>query len=230
MYPHSVRLYNWQLEVPNLKEYHVLKREIFSQHQYFIELASPKPIIIDAGAHIGLSTLYFKRLFPGSLIISLEPHLHSFRFLQQNLESNQIQPVLPLNQALWPYKQDLKLFADPSPDHWWSNTGVIEKPGTQPFAVSTVTLKELYEGVGEKIDLLKLDVEGAEWDLLFTSFTHFNYIHHYLIEYHPQPSRTLLDFCANFPHSHSVSCFKNGKPLNPKTRNPGLVIVKANRV
>lgn len=235
MTTYPVKLYNWELEVPNLKEYHTLKREIFSQHHYYLELEKPNPVIIDAGAHIGLSTFYFKRLFPDSLIIALEPNPKSYALLKKNLEANQIHRVLPLNLALWPLNQIITFYSDPSADSWWSNTrtqltSATSATHTQTFSAQTTTLKELTQGIGEKIDLLKLDVEGAEWDILFTSLDHFTHIDHYVIEYHPFPSRNLNDFCTSFPNSHRVSCFKNGKPLNPKTRNPGLVIIKVDRV
>jgi FkbM family methyltransferase len=233
-YP-SVRLFKWTLSVPNLKEYHSLRREIFSTHQYYLEINSVNPLIIDAGAHIGLSCLYFKRLFPQCSIVALEPHPGAFSVLKDNLASNGLDRVLPLNLALWPYKQTLSFYTDPSSNAWWSNTSAlvdakIRPDNTLEFTAQTVTLQALYDGLGKKIDLLKLDVEGAEWPVLFTHFGHFDFIDHYLVEYHPARGHHLLEFCSQFPKDFQVTCYKNGRELNPKTRQGGLVIVHAARL
>jgi hypothetical protein len=87
---HSIRLYNWELLTPNIKEYHILKREIFSEHRYHFETDNPRPFIIDIGSYIGLSTLYFKRLFPHSTILAFEPHPEAFQLLTHNLDFNRI--------------------------------------------------------------------------------------------------------------------------------------------
>lgn len=233
-YP-QVKLFNWQLTVPNLKEYHTLKREIFSQHQYFIELDSASPYILDVGSHIGLSVFYFKRLFPGAKIIALEPHPEAFTLLKQNLHENRLTSVLPLNQALWSHSGQITLYSDPSPESWWSNTSA--SPGTRTRSTHTrvlasqaVTLPQILSGLAADLDLVKLDVEGAETDILFHTYSHFTHVKHYLIEFHPHPGLSLLDFCSRFPKSHQVTCFKHGKPLNPKSRRGGLVIVKVDRV
>ncbi|MFZ1721277.1 MAG: hypothetical protein WAU07_02110, partial [Microgenomates group bacterium] len=56
----SSKVSNFTLFHANSEEYHQLKREIFTQDSYFFESDSPTPKIIDAGAHIGIATLYFK--------------------------------------------------------------------------------------------------------------------------------------------------------------------------
>ena len=60
----SARLRKFQVWYENSKEYDSLKREIFGEDIYYVELKNKSPLIIDVGAHIGLSTLYYKMLFP----------------------------------------------------------------------------------------------------------------------------------------------------------------------
>ena len=65
------------------QEYHELKREIFSQGIYYFEADNDAPVIIDAGAHIGLATLYFKSLYPDARITAIEPYPRSFELLNK---------------------------------------------------------------------------------------------------------------------------------------------------
>ncbi len=70
-----------------------LFREIFIERVYYFECEHDKPKIIDAGANIGLSVLYFKFLFPNSKIIAIEPDPIAFEYLEENIAQNKIQGV-----------------------------------------------------------------------------------------------------------------------------------------
>lgn len=66
-----------------------LIREIFLLREYQISTPREAPVIIDCGANIGVSVLYFKRLFPKSVIIAFEPNPMVFQLLKSNVEQNQ---------------------------------------------------------------------------------------------------------------------------------------------
>jgi FkbM family methyltransferase len=227
-----VRLYNWELLVPNIKEYHGLKREIFSEHRYHFETNNLHPIIIDIGAYIGLSTLYFKRLFPQSTIMSIEPHPQAFELLQHNLEYNHIAGVLPVNQAVWSESGPIRLYHDDSPDHWWSTTSVNqfawdETPSGSPLKAKAITLSDVVAAADGQIDLLKIDTEGAEWDILFKNYALFDQLKAIVVEYHPQKGRELADFIRMFPSDYEIAMDKKGQPAKNNTYQGGLVTVWA---
>ena len=78
------------------EEFYELKKEIFSENCYYIgdlpsDFAQGKSMkIIDLGAHIGMTTLYFKRLFPQARLTAYEPIPANFVLLKKNVEENQL--------------------------------------------------------------------------------------------------------------------------------------------
>ena len=90
-----------------------LKNEIFVHHCYYFETTVTNPKIIDAGAHIGLATLYFKKLFPFAEITAIEPQPISFKLLEQNVLADSKRKLLidPLKPKLpiGPFKAKLEI-------------------------------------------------------------------------------------------------------------------------
>lgn len=118
--------------------------------------------IVDAGANIGLTTLFLSSYFPQANIVALEPALDTFNRLEQNIKANNLDKVCLLNKGLWGRNAWL------SPDltfrggqDWSFRLVESTKPGTGAFEV--VTVSELMNQFGlEQIDLLKMDIEGGE--------------------------------------------------------------------
>jgi FkbM family methyltransferase len=228
----SMRLYNWEIVVPNVREYHILKREIFSEHRYYFDTNQEGLLIVDIGAHIGLSTLYFKRLFPQSTVIAYEPHPESFALLKHNVEFNQLSNVIPINQAVWSDTNPLTLYADSSQDKWWSTSGIHAAgwDGSQPstkYQANTTTLKNILSDLDQPIDLLKIDAEGAEWDILFTNRQNFDRIKAVVVEFHPEADRELAEFIQNFPSNFSIALDKKGQPAKKNLYQGGLITLWA---
>jgi FkbM family methyltransferase len=115
-------------------------------------------VIVDAGAYIGDTSAYFLSRFPASRIIALEPNTDSFPLASRNLE---------------PYGKQVSLL----PAALWSETTTVCFAGSQTGAaisasgseVPTITMPALMEEFGlDFIDLLKLDIEGAEAQVIPT--------------------------------------------------------------
>ena len=88
--------------------------EIFVREIYRFDAATPSPLIIDCGANIGLSILYFKKIFPAAQVIGFEPDPHNFNLLQKNLLQN---PALNthislVKKALWINNNGITFQAD----------------------------------------------------------------------------------------------------------------------
>ena len=173
------------------EEFHRLKQEIFSHHSYYIEIETPVRRIIDAGAHIGLATLYFARQFPEAQITALEPHPQSFALLTQNITQNGLDVRL-VPAALTPVPGPVALFQDSTDTRWWSTTSIHPQAWncqqtTAEFTVSGVSLAEL---LTEPVDLLKLDIEGAEESVLLAAGSALHQVAHLILEFHPHPSQS----------------------------------------
>jgi FkbM family methyltransferase len=115
--------------------------------------------IVDAGAHVGLFSLVASTF--AKEVISIEPHPLNFKLLQLNLEINNAENVMPINKALWSKPETITLYEG---KHTGAHT-ILKKCDSKKFNVRSITLKDLIDELGE-IDLLKVDMEGAEFEVL----------------------------------------------------------------
>jgi FkbM family methyltransferase len=140
-------------------------REIFLRNEYNIKkfvLKEPE-YIIDAGANIGFTSLYFRMIYPKAYILSLEPDRENFKLLQLNTQS--VGSISALNCALWSEQKPLALI-----DHGLGLRGYmvseVNSNTADTFTVqSTSLVKLIREHNFPRIDILKIDVEGAEKDI-----------------------------------------------------------------
>jgi FkbM family methyltransferase len=134
--------------------------KVFLEQEYRspMDLSSPK-LIVDAGAKIGMATIFFAASFPEARIVVIEPEAENFRLLERNCAGL---PNVTLKQAaLWPDAGMLELFN--YTDGAWT---FAVKSGNGKSAVDAVTIPMLLAELGStRIDLLKLDIEGSEREL-----------------------------------------------------------------
>lgn len=226
----SSKLQKYTVFYENSEEYHQLKREIFSQDMYYFESDSPAPVIIDAGAHIGLSTLYFKQIFTGAKITAIEPNPESFKFLEKNIFENQLADVTAINAALSTESGQKTFFRDKTSEKWHSTASFIKGSwaGTQKsegFEVQTHTLAEF---VTQPIDFLKMDIEGFEQLVLTASRESLPVIKKMAIEFHPHKSQSLKKLVELIEETHQVEIFSGTKQVSVK-KAKGLVLIVATR-
>ena len=141
------------------KSLRYLYREIFIKEDYLFPCENKTPVIFDCGANIGMATLFFKWLFPRSSIIAFEPDPTTFQVLCRNIKENRLSNVSPHNVALWNESGTIPFFVPQD------QTGSLEM-STNPSRVqgtqTMVSSRKLSDYIDGPIDLLKLDIEGAE--------------------------------------------------------------------
>ena len=116
------------------------------------------PRILDCGANVGLASLYFKRLYPAARITAYEADPTLTRLLAANLAANGAGDVEAVNAAVWTRSGPVDFRCE------GADSGALDElagalPGER-LAVPGIRLRDLLEA--ESIDLLKLDIEGAE--------------------------------------------------------------------
>lgn len=137
-----------------------LYREIFVRQYYYFEAATDSPRILDCGANLGMATMYFKWLYPNARIQAFEPDPTTFKLLERNINQNNLRDVTLHNCALWHEEGEIELFIDQSiAGSPLMSTRKSRFDGNAPIHVPSKCLSEYIE---ETIDFLKLDVEGAE--------------------------------------------------------------------
>ena len=129
--------------------------QIFVDREYDIDVPDPA-LIVDAGANIGLSTAYFASRFPRATIIAIEPELANFDWLVKN--TRPYPNVDCLQAAVWHRTTNVGLM-DPTVEPWLYQFD----ESSSDKCIPGVSLDELmHQKKIEHIDLLKLDIEGAE--------------------------------------------------------------------
>ena len=118
-------------------------------------------MIIDAGAHIGLASVWFAERYPDAVIVAVEPEADNFEVLLANTAA--YPNVRAVQAALWTSDGTVDLL-DPGIGTWGFRVGDVANAGSH--AVRAVTVRGLMAEFGlDQVDLLKLDVEGAEIEL-----------------------------------------------------------------
>lgn len=131
---------------------------IFQREEYKLpDIKGYKPkLILDCGGNIGCSAVYFANKYPDAQIYSIEPHKNNFKLLVFNMVF--YENIHPINSGLW----DKESFVS-SPGDGNASSRTFEAKENDPTAVKTVTVSQLLRDSGfDEIDLLKIDIEGAE--------------------------------------------------------------------
>ncbi len=87
-------------------------REIFAGQIYRFRATRQQPVIIDAGANIGLATIYLRRQYPESRIVALQSDPQIFEILRSNLAAQNLGAVEILNRAVWDADEPLRFSQD----------------------------------------------------------------------------------------------------------------------
>jgi FkbM family methyltransferase len=190
--PTHLRMLGWRISVPDTLSFLYQFKEIFLEKTYAFDCNHESPLIVDCGANIGLSCLYFKQIFPKAKIYAFEADPKIFNRLQSNLHSNGFHEGIVLHQAaVWVNEVGISFSAEGA-----DGGSVIHSGGGHVITVPSIRLRDLL--VKEHVDLLKLDIEGAEEMVLEDCDGAFSSVDKVFFEYHshsnkPQAFGKLLD-------------------------------------
>ncbi|MBQ4405207.1 MAG: FkbM family methyltransferase [Selenomonadaceae bacterium] len=130
----------------------------FQEYLFPIENFQPK-LILDCGGNIGCAAVYFANKYPDAQIYSVEPEKNNFKLLKFNTAF--YENIHPINSALW----DKETFIRIGEQEHFNPLGFMtfETTADDPDAFKTTTVAKLLAESGfDEIDLLKVDIEGAE--------------------------------------------------------------------
>jgi len=136
-------------------------RQIFMWKEYDFDIGFTPKTIVDAGANVGYASLWFTLKYKDAKIIAIEPEDSNFAVLCKNIES--FKNIIPIKFALWYKETKLHIF-DTGYDH--AGYAVRESKDKSIGSTPTITIPQILKKYNmDKIDLLKIDIEGAEKDL-----------------------------------------------------------------
>jgi FkbM family methyltransferase len=160
--PGEMQFLGYRVAYTNQTAALLLLHEIFVNAAYAFAGPPSRPRIIDCGANIGMSILFFKSYAPGCRILAIEPDPATFALLQRTIERNALTDIELLQAAVAGTDGTATLYGDASAG---SITSSIRREWGGDTA-STVTALRLSDLTTEPIDFLKLDVEGAEYEVI----------------------------------------------------------------
>jgi|APTNR8051073442_1049403.scaffolds.fasta_scaffold00742_7 FkbM family methyltransferase len=122
--------------------------------------------IVDAGANIGLTSVFFARMFPEAKIIAIEPDRDNYQILLKN--TGHLPRVTGLMTGLWHRKASLVV-----KDGGYGAYGltVEEVPSEHPGALEAIAVQDIVQMSGHPvIDILKIDIEGSEKEVFSSNY------------------------------------------------------------
>jgi FkbM family methyltransferase len=180
-------------------------QQIFINKEYdFIANVLPETII-DAGANIGLASIYFACKFPKAKIIAIEPEKENFELLKINV--SKYSNIIPLCAALWDTVGQIDLLDTGLGNNAYmvvgQNTNNIVKTPKHDFRslVNTVTIEKILKDYNlERINILKIDIEGAEKEVFNSSRNWIQNIDAIIIELHDR----MKDGCCRAFYNNTI--------------------------
>jgi len=183
------RIGGYQVRINDAPNFYMSYKDIFVRRYYHFESANSAPYILDGGGNIGLSVLAFRQAHPGARIVTFEPDTAVLPILQENLAGNGIKDVKVVHGALTDFDGSATFTGD---GRYGGSLYAGEGNGEQTarYPVPAVRLRDYLD---EPVDFLKLNIEGAEWDVLADCDDRLKYVREMVIEYHhlPHLPRTL---------------------------------------
>lgn len=155
-----------------------IEKEIFDQQIYRFHAGNDQPYIIDCGANIGLSIIYFKQLYPAARITAFEPDKSIYDVLELNVASFGLKNVALINKACWNAETTLEFFSE------GADGGRKAMQDDKANNIVQVPATRLKDHLQQKTDFLKIDIEGAETVVLKDIVDELKNVEKLFVEYH----------------------------------------------
>jgi len=141
-----------------------LIKETFSMESYKEALSGDDMVILDVGAFVGDTAIAFHKF--AKKIYSLEPSQEAFECMLRNIKELKLDKVVPINKGLWSYTGKQRLYYTSLE----SETGATITPflpKKRGFDIEVISIDDFFEEHKiDHVDLMKMDIEGAEFEVL----------------------------------------------------------------
>jgi FkbM family methyltransferase len=138
--------------------------------------------IVDLGANIGMASIYYANLYPDARIVAVEAEASNFEVLSRNVAS--YSSILPIHAAVWNRDGNVALAAPQGANDAIDKIVFAVHDG-EGISVRAITMQSLMSEAGiSDIDLLKVDIEGAEKELFETALSWIHSVRCIAIELH----------------------------------------------
>lgn len=175
----------------------------------YVTIDRKNPIIIDVGSNCGASVLFFKLNYPNAFITCYEPCLNTFNLLNDNL--NQLKNVKTNNFGLWNKEGEFRLNYGPQKLTGSFSLKEWEEDNGGEYIKTKILSDEINNFDDNKVDLLKIDAEGAEVEIMYELFSNIrsHTIQNIFLEYHGEVIKNAL--IEDFSSIYNVKEVGEGK-------------------
>ncbi len=157
-------------------------QKVFIDEEYKLPHSHIPHTILDLGANTGIASRYFLNLYPSAYLVAVEPDPSNFDLLCRNLSG--LPNVKPIRAAVWTHDGEIQLF-DPGIGAWGLQVSENTTSSAPSLSVPAISLPSLLrEFPSGQIDLLKIDIEGAEKELLENADSWMPAVNAIVIELH----------------------------------------------
>ncbi len=167
------------------RTFKALYKSIFIDKEYFVPINTKNPKILDLGGNYGLSCLYFLSQFPDASIITYEADPEICEVLKYNIKKNGLLNNITVhNKAAWINDDMLEFSTNELGGGTISLNNSVERTRC---LVESVDIKMIIESLS--LDILKVDIEGAENELLPHIIAVITKVRYLIFEYHSVKNR-----------------------------------------
>jgi len=172
---HNLRSYNWNGKKVFYRTsssdmtliYEILLKSKYRSEYYFPEKIKPE-VILDIGGNVGITSIYLASIFPNATIYTFEPLLENYKILQKNTE--QYGNIKVFNIGLGSKNGSFKVFLSDDSENFGGASFYSEGEGNKTESYTECKVRNINDVIQElnisAIDLIKIDTEGAEYDIL----------------------------------------------------------------
>ena len=229
----------------NKEEFTLLYNEIFKKKLYSFATTVSNPVILDCGAHIGVSILFFKKHYPHAKIIAFEPSPKTFKLLELNVKQNNLRDVKLVNAAVSDKAGEIDFYVtreefatkdNPSSWHW--GDAAVKNAWYNPEVHTTIKVPtvKLSSYIDQRIDFLKLDIEGMEERALSEIEDKLSFVNEIRLEYHgntTNPAQSLEKVIAILDRNHFYCSIEKSwriiRPDQVKRKEHCILLLYTNR-
>lgn len=227
----TVNVFGFRMHSFSYRTIKFLFYELFIKKEYYVLLDTKSPVIVDCGANIGMATIFFKLMYPEAKFICIEPNSATFELLAENMKNNNIENVTLINSALMDYDGTVRFYYSTEQSGSLMMSAFSERMNQACEEVNCCKLSGI---LNQKVDLLKMDIEGAEHlvmkDLIENN--KLSNVRNLLIEYHHLVDGTKIDlgtFLCNLEQNNFYYQVNADYPVNKKNmmQDIGLYVYEA---
>lgn len=178
----SINALNGKLLIPDSASFLSAYKEIIVNKIYEFQPKDPKNIqIVDIGANIGLSVIFFYQNYPLANIEAYEADPSIYKILCKNISNYNCDNMQIYNKAVWDENTVLQFYAEGADGGHIENN--LTARGDKVINVETIDVIEILRKY-KKIDFLKIDIEGAEVRVLSRASDYLKSVENIFVEYH----------------------------------------------